>query len=120
MTDPRNVDAVELDSVLLSADGTRVRLRVRDNSGRTVRFSLPTNWLNSVLDALPRQPRSAEVHSLDSWSIDRTPNAQDLVLTLRTPGGQAVCFAIKSWQVEGMATIATYGKPPGTTQQTVH
>jgi hypothetical protein len=41
--------------------------------------------------------------------MDRVGNGQDLVLTLRTPEGQAVSFAMKPWQVEGMATIATYG-----------
>jgi hypothetical protein len=45
-------------------------------------------------------------------------NGQDLVLTLRTPEGQSVSFAMKPWQVEGMATIAHYGnsgRAPGTT-----
>ncbi|HEY4041903.1 MAG TPA: hypothetical protein VGM32_08665 [Rhodopila sp.] len=120
MTNLRDIDATQLDGVLLSADGTRVRLRIRDQNGQTVSLSLPVKWLNSVQNALPRRPCSAEVIALDSWSLDRTPNGRDLVLTLRTPEGQAVSFAIKPWQVEGMATIATYGGATGTTQQTVH
>jgi hypothetical protein len=120
MTDPRDIDAAELDSVAVSADGRRVRLRVRDRTGRTVSFSLPANWLNSVLKALPRSSNSGVVHRVDSWSLDRTPNGPDLVLTLRTPEGHAASFALKSWQVEGMATIATYGAAVGTAQRTVH
>jgi hypothetical protein len=38
-----------------------------------------------------------------------TENGQDLVLTLHTPEGLAISFALKPWRVEGMATIATYG-----------
>jgi len=120
MTDSRNIDAAELDSVLLSADGRRLRLRVRDQIGRLVCLSLPATWLNSLLTALPRSHASGEVHKLDSWSLNRMPNSQDLVLTLRTPEGEAVSFAIKPWQVEGMATIATYGNTPGTPPGTVH
>jgi hypothetical protein len=120
MTDPNDIEAMELDSVHSSADGRRLRLRVRDRSGRTVRFTLPANWLNSMLNALPRSGGEGVVYPLDSWSLAQTPNGQDLVLTLQTPDGKAVSFAMKRWQVEGMATIATYGNATGNTQQTVH
>jgi hypothetical protein len=120
MTDPRDIEATELDSVLVSADGRRLRLRVRDQAGRTVCFWLPANWLNSILKALPQSSDYDVIHTLDSWSMDRTPNGQELVLTLRTPQGQAVSFAIKPWQVEGMATIATYSNAAGTAERTLH
>jgi hypothetical protein len=120
MTDSKEIEATELDSVRASADGRALRLRVRDQSGRTVCFTLPANWLNSLMNALPRSSGSGVVHPLDSWSMDRIPNGQDLVLTLRTPEGEAVSFAIKPWQVEGMATIATYGHSAGIAEQTVH
>jgi hypothetical protein len=120
MTDPSDIEAMELDGVHISTDGRRLRLRVRDRSGRTVRFSLPVNWLNSMLNALPQSGGDGVVHPLDSWRLERTPTGQDLVLTLQTPEGKAVSFAMKRWQVEGMATIATYGNAAGNTQQTVH
>ena len=112
------IEATELISVLVSTDGTRLRLRVRDQDGRTVSFSLPTRWFNSILNALPRASEPERVHPLDSWSMDRS--GQDLVLTLRTPEGQAVSFAMKPWQVEGMATIATYGSSGRTSGTTIH
>ena len=74
MTDPSDIEAMELDSVHISTDGRRLRLRVRDQAGRTVRFTLPANWLNSMLKALPRSAGDGVVHPLDSWSLDRTPN----------------------------------------------
>ena len=120
MTSAKDIDATELENVVLSADGVRIRLRVRDQAGQRVCFSLPANWLNSVLNALPRRPCGAEVQRLDSWSIDRTPSGDGMILTLRTPEGQAVSFAIKSWQVEGMATIATFGNAPGPAPRRVH
>ena len=43
--------------------------------------------------------------------MDTSDNGQELILTLRTPEGLAFVRALKSWQIEGMATIATYGKP---------
>ena len=112
------IEATELISVLASPDGTRLRLRVRDQDGRTVSFTLPACWLNGMLNALPRSSNTDRIHPLDSWSMDRS--GQDLVLTLRTPDGQAVSFAMKPWQVEGMATIATYGGSGRSLGTTVH
>ena len=114
------IEAIELIGVRLSVDGKSLRLRVRDQSGQTVSLSLPACWLNTLLNTLPQSSVSDAVHPLDSWSMDRTGNGQDLVLTLRTPEGQAVSFAMKPWQVEGMATIATYGKSRPTHGTTIH
>lgn len=114
------IDAMELMGVQMSSDGKRLRLRVRDQSGQTVSFSLPACWLNAMLNALPRSTGPDTVHALDSWSMDRVGNGQDLILTLRTPEGEAVSFAMKPWQVEGMATIATYGSSGPAPERTVH
>lgn len=113
------IDATELIGLRISSDGKRLRLRVRDQRGETVSFSLPTCWLNAMLTALPPPTGPDTVHPLDSWTMDRMGNGQDLVLTLRTPDGQAVSFAMKPWQVEGMATIATYGNS-GRRPDTMH
>lgn len=111
------IEATDLIGVRVSPDGKHLRLRLRDQDGQTVSFTFPTCWLNTMLNALPQSPDADTVHPLGSWSMDRIGNGQDLVLTLRTPEGQAVSFAVKPWHVEGMATIATYGNrsTPGTT-----
>jgi hypothetical protein len=114
------IEATELVGLRLSSDGKCLRLRVRDQDGQTVTVSLPVGWLNAMLNALPRSAGPDQVHPLDSWSMDRVGNGQDLVLTLRTPEGQAVSFVMKSWQVEGMATIATYGTSGKSSPATVH
>lgn len=120
MDDPLRLDATELISVELSRDRQCVRLRLRDRSGRVVTLSLPGNWLNALQSVMPRQVESGTVHKLDSWSMDRVGNGQDLMLTLRTPEGIAVSFTAKPWQVEGMATIAAYGNSEPAPAQTVH
>jgi hypothetical protein len=114
------IDATELIDVRVSPDGTHLRLRLRDQTGQSLTFSLPACWLGTMLKALPPQSGSKTVHPLDSWSMDRSDNGQDVVLTLYTPEGQAVSFAMKPWQVEGMATIATYGRSGRTPETTIH
>jgi hypothetical protein len=113
-------DATELIGVRATPDGKRLKLKVRDENGQTITLTLPASWLNAMLNALPQSSGTDTIHPLDSWSMDRIGNSQDLVLTLRTPEGQSVSFAMKPWQVEGMATIATYGTAGRTSGTTIH
>ena len=108
MTDAPDIDATELVSVRAEPNGRRLRLKLRDGTGRITTIALPSNWLDAIVRSLPWPPSGNEAHTLASWSIDRT-NGEDLLLTLRTAEGQAVSFAMKPWQIAGMATIATYG-----------
>lgn len=114
------IEATELIGLRLSSDGKCLRLRVRDQNGQTVSVSLPACWLNAMRNVLPQSAGTDTVHRLDSWSMDRPGSGQDLVLTLHTPEGQAVSFMMKPWQVEGMATIATYGTSGRTSKPVVH
>jgi hypothetical protein len=47
-------------------------------------------------------------------------NGQDMVLTFCTPEGMVASFTIKSWQAQGMATIATYGMAGVNVSRSVH
>jgi hypothetical protein len=112
------IDATQLAEIRLSDDATRVTMTLLDASGQEVLLSVPADCLNAVVSIVPRQAAPDVVHRLASWSMGVAENSQDLVLTLRTPEGVAVCFTLKLWQVEGMATIATYGgaqRPPAKT-----
>ncbi len=120
MTNPPVLDAVELISVRLSGDCKSLQLKLRDQTGQAMTLSLPADWLNTMLNAMPRQLETGTIHPLDSWSIDRSGNGQDLVLTLRTPHGVAVSFAAKPWQLAGMTTIATYGADGPGSKPTIH
>ena len=114
------IEGTELIGVTVSGDGKQLRLRVRDQAGKAVSLSLPACWLNDMLNALPCAAAGETVHSLGSWSMERTADGQTLVLTLRTPEGQSVSFALKPWHVEGMATIATYGAVDRSPAGTIH
>jgi hypothetical protein len=41
------------------------------------------------------------------WNMSPAANGQDVILTLCTPQGMVISFTIKSWQAEGMTTVAT-------------
>ena len=120
MTDRSRIDAAELDGVRLSPDGSRLILLLRDATGQKVSLSLPTNCLNTVLTATPRQAATGTVHSLDTWNMAPAEDGQDMILTLCTSEGLTVSFSIKPWQVQGMATVATYGTSREMTPRSVH
>jgi hypothetical protein len=120
LTERVRIDATELMDVRLSADRTRLVLRLRDQTGQSISLSLPTACLNAVLTAMPQQIEIGTVHPLDTWTMGLAENGQDLVLTLRTPQGSTISFAAKPCQVEAMATIATYGRAHSPTARSVH
>jgi hypothetical protein len=103
------IDADQVTEVRLSEDGTRVLMTLLDDAGQKVLLSLPASCLNAVLSVVPRHVEPGAVHRLDNWNMGVAENGQDLLLTLRTPEGLTISFTLKPWQVEGMATIATYG-----------
>jgi hypothetical protein len=47
-------------------------------------------------------------------------NGRDMILTLRTPEGMAISFTVKPWQVQGMATVATYGSTREPANRSIH
>lgn len=110
MSERNRIDATELDGVRLSPDGSRLILLLRDTAGQKVSLSLPVTSLNALLRAMPRAAPMGARHSLDAWSMAPVENGRDMILTLRTPEGLAVSFTIKPWQVQGMATVATFGQ----------
>jgi hypothetical protein len=105
---PVDIDAVELISVRPSGDGRRLTVRVRDREGLTRRMTLPAAWLDSLATALPWTRHGNEAPALSSWSMEAASGGA-LLLTLRTPEGEAFSFTIKPWQIAGMATLATHG-----------
>jgi hypothetical protein len=120
MTDRARIDTSALDGVRLSSDGSRLILLLRDTSGQKVSVSLPTNCLNTVLTAASRPVETGTVHSLDTWNMAQAENSQDLILTLCTPEGLTISYIIKRWQVQGMATVATYGATRGAAIRSIH
>jgi hypothetical protein len=120
LADKVKIDAKDLADVRLSADGTRITLDLRDEAGKRVTLSLPAGCMNALLTAVPRtlDAGAGSTHKVDSWSMSLADDGKDLLLTLSTPEAASISFTLKSWQVEGMATLATYGnrhRPGGKT-----
>jgi hypothetical protein len=114
------IDADQLTEVRLSPDGTRLLLTLLDDAGQRISLTLPASCLNTMLSVAPRHIEPGSVYRLDAWNMGVAENGQDLLLTLRTPEGLAISFALKPWQVEGMATIATYGSARRTQPKSLH
>lgn len=47
-------------------------------------------------------------------------NGQDMILTLCMADRMVMSFTIKSWQAQGMATVATYGTTREIAAKSVH
>jgi hypothetical protein len=119
MTERGRIEA-DLDGVRVSPDGTRLTLLLRDTAGQKFSLSLPMGCLNAVLAAAPQPAEPGNVHSVETWNMALAGNGQDMMLTLCTAEGMMISFAIKPWQVQGMATIATYGATREGTSRSVH
>jgi hypothetical protein len=114
------IDAAELSSAQLSPDGSRLILLMRDAAGRNVSLSLPADCLNTIRMAMPQRVETDATYALDSWSVVPAENGRDMILILCTPQGLAVSFAVKPWQVEGMATVAAHAHPRELPRRSVH
>lgn len=119
MTDRSRIDA-ELDGVRLSPDASRLILLLRDAAGQKVSLSLPRSCLSTVVTAAPQPSDIGTVHAVDAWNMVLAENGQDMILTLCTPEGMVISFTIKSWQAQGMATVATYGATRSAASRSVH
>jgi hypothetical protein len=117
---PTWIDTTELLSIRLSPDGKQLHLKLRGDADQTIALTLPVNCLNAMLKTLPRDIEHGAVRTLDSWAMALADNGQDLILTLRTSEGRSASFVTKPSQVQGMATVATYGCNQRATSKTIH
>ncbi len=110
-------EAVEgLTSWAVSADGDRIRLGFEDGIGRRRRLDLPFDAVSSLLLTIPRILRTAlrargnrsarVVQSLGAWSLERAANPGCLILTLSTPSGFDVAFAVAPHQLAAISEAA--------------
>ena len=110
-------EAVEgLTSWTVSGDGERIRLGFEDGVGRRRRLDLPFDAVSSLLLTIPRMLRTAlrargdrsarVVQPLGAWGLERTANPGCLILTLSTPSGFDVAFAVAPHQLAAMSEAA--------------
>ncbi|HVY15843.1 MAG TPA: hypothetical protein VHB27_11480 [Rhodopila sp.] len=119
MTEPIDIDAAELIDARPGGDGRSLTVKLRDRNGRTLRLTLPAQWLDHLVTAAPSSVGNGEAHPLSSWHMEAAGDGT-LLLVLRTPEGTAVNFTVKPWQIAGMATLATHGRLDRNETERVH
>lgn len=97
----------------VSQDGSRVRLGFADDDGHSCRIDLPMEAMSALLLTLPRILQCALdargdgsdriVHPLGGWRLERAAEHGRLILTLKTPDGFSVAFALAPDELAAMA-----------------
>lgn len=118
----RDVIGEGLTSWSVSPCGRRVQLGFEDVRGRRCRLDLPFEAVSALLIAIPRILRAAlrakgdrsarVVQPLATWSVERAAGTGNLILTLATPTGFDVAFAVAPDQLEAMSEAASATEVP--------
>jgi hypothetical protein len=111
-----------LTSWTVSEDGDRIRLGFEDGVGRRRRLDLPSDAVGSLLPTIPRILLAAlrawgnrgarVVQPLGAWRVERAAHPGRLILTLSTPSGFDVAFAVAPHQLAAMSEAADSAATP--------
>ena len=110
-----------LTSWSVSPCGRRVQLGFEDVHGRRCRLDLPFEAVSALLMTIPRILRAAlrargdrsalVVQPLATWRVERAAGTGNLILTLATPTGFDVTFAVAPDQLEAMGEAGSEPEP---------
>jgi hypothetical protein len=111
------IEGETLTSFQVSPDGTQFRLNLRDAEGGPASVTLPTDCLNQLVMTMPRIAAEALcarfhdnslrlVYPIGDWTIESALGDPKLILTLRTPDGFEIAFAIDSEDIARMGVVA--------------
>ncbi|HEY2526651.1 MAG TPA: hypothetical protein VGJ20_01685 [Xanthobacteraceae bacterium] len=98
-------------------DGSSISLVAEDISGYPVRLTFPTEVLSSLIITLPRMvtaaiqrrrndPSARLVYPLAEATMELSTDLSTRILTLTTPDGFAVAFAVSESQRKGSHAIS--------------
>ena len=112
----RGVVGERLTTWSASPDGSRARLGFADKNGRPYRIDLPVEAVGGLLMTLPRVLQHAldlsgdagarMVQPLGEWRLEQMAGTSRLILTLSTPDGFSVAFALAGDERASMAALA--------------
>jgi hypothetical protein len=119
VTDRNAIRGARLTTWAATPDGERVRLGFEDDTGRACEISLPVAVLSGLMMSIPRMLQQAlekqfadgslrMVHELGDWRVERAAGADAFILSLATPDGFEVTFAVPSPQADRLAA-SLYG-----------
>ena len=93
--------------------GAEIRLRMLDESGRRVTLAFPTGLAASLILTLPhlmerclqqlRGDATRLVFPMQRWALEGAEEARNFILTLETPDGFSVAFAVSMDDARGLA-----------------
>ena len=102
--------------------GTEIRLSMLDEAGRQVTLEFPAGLAASLILTLPhlmerclqqlRGDATRLVFPMQCWALEGTGEAGDFILTLRTPDGFSVAFAVSMDNARGLAEALQTHCPP--------
>jgi hypothetical protein len=95
----------------VAENGDRVRLGLEDEAGRVCAISLPIAVLSALMMTIPRMLHSAlearfadsslrMIHELGDWRVERAAGADAFIVSLATPDGFEVTFAVPALQAD--------------------
>jgi hypothetical protein len=107
----------------VSPDGERVRLGFEDEAGRPCVLSLQTALLSALMMTIPRMLRQAlearvadgslrMIHELGDWRVERAVGADASILSLATPDGFEVTFAVATPEADRLGETLRYSATP--------
>lgn len=121
-----SIQAKRLTTFSVTADGSSVAIGVADDKGESSALILPADCLQAMMITLPemmrqllrqqfRDPNLRLVYPVGGWELEASTEPCKLILTLRTPDGFHVSFAVAPSDLERMAATATLADAPGGT-----
>ena len=110
------IEGKTLTSFQVSPDGTQFRLNLRDSEGGPASITLPTDCLNQLVMTMPRIAAEALrlryrdnslrlVYPISDWTIESALGDPKFILTLRTPDGFEIAFAIGQEDIARMGVV---------------
>lgn len=119
----------------VAPDGTRIAIGVADEEGQAGALMLPVECLKALMMTLPEMMRQALqlqhgdpslrlVYPVASWELEQSTQPRTFIVTLRTPDGFHVSFAMTANDLrqigEAAATREAGASPEGHRHEVVH
>jgi hypothetical protein len=108
------IRATQLTTFDVAPDGETFSLHLVDEAARPATLVLPSDCLNSLIMTLPDMLRRSlhlryrddsirMVYPVGSWDVEGAPVPGAVIVTLRTPDGFAVSFALPALELLRMS-----------------
>jgi hypothetical protein len=110
---PDMVRVAGLTTCEIADGGAQIRLHMLDETGRPVTLALPTQLASSLILTLPglmdrclrelRGDATRLVFPMHCWTLEAAAAAEAFILTVETPDGFRVAFAVSMDDARGLA-----------------